>query len=151
MHIRMLADDRMMCGRQFDPSTCTVYPAKSAPYNELCEPCIGSWQYQLSGSGKLHAWTQDELAYQRATLLSEMRIAADIHDDSIQVMAAVSLRLQVMYDDVKPERREEMEDDERAKGAAKHHEQVVVVSWHHAIHERAGHPTTEVYELTVEV
>jgi signal transduction histidine kinase len=38
------------------------------------------------------------------------RIAADIHDDSIQVMAAVSLRLQVMYEDVKPERREDMED-----------------------------------------
>jgi signal transduction histidine kinase len=38
------------------------------------------------------------------------RIAADIHDDSIQVMAAVSLRLQVMYDDVKPERLAEMED-----------------------------------------
>lgn len=38
------------------------------------------------------------------------RIASDIHDDSIQVMAAVSLRLQVMYDDINPERRPDMED-----------------------------------------
>jgi hypothetical protein len=77
-HIRMQAGDRMMCGRQFDPSTYIVSPAKSVAHNELCESCIRSWLYQASGSSKVHEWKQDELAYQRATLLSEMRIAADI-------------------------------------------------------------------------